>query len=280
MSQASATIPVISAIASCYRVLLRREPDKAGLKGYMDAISNGSLTFEQALASFVESDEFQARMPEARTASDQIQFAEDQSQFGEFSMLLRHWINGTARHRIVIDVGARGRGGSNSYNLVRMFGWRGLLIEANPALIEGIRADFAGLDFELLNFAVSDYDGRATLHIGTNDDVSSLNAAAARGWGPTRGAVAVEVKRLGPLLQARAIPPDFDLLSLDIEGEDIKVLNDLIGTSTYRPSWIIIEASHDYQVKSLDDLKILSVVKSNYQIVGQTSANLILKREP
>jgi hypothetical protein len=64
---------------------------------------------------------------------------------------------------------------------------------------------------------------------------------------------------------------------LDIEGEDIRVLNDLIGSSTYRPRWVVIEASANYATRSLDDLHLVDVVKSSYRIVGQTPANLILK---
>ena len=280
---APAKIAVSSVIRSFYRALLLREPDEAGLRAYVDAITGGSMTLEESLATFLASNEFRhvaKRLLPRLAGSDYARFTNDHSQYGELGMLLKHWINEAARHRIVVDVGARGRIGSNSYDLLKEFGWRGLLIEANPALIDPIHAEFSGLDYELLNVAVSDYDGRATLHIGVNDDVSSLDAEASLGWGAIRGTVSVDVKRLGPLLQDRGIPPDFDLLSLDIEGEDVKVLNDLIGDDYYRPAWIIIEASYDYQTESLDDLQLTAAAKSSYRIVGKTPANLILRRTP
>ena len=52
----------------------------------------------------------------------------------------------------------------------------------------------------------------------------------------TRGTVEVEVRRLHDILDEHDIPLVFDLLSLDIEGEDFKVLNDLIANSPIGPS--------------------------------------------
>jgi hypothetical protein len=57
----------------------------------------------------------------------------------------------------------------------------------------------------------------------------------------------------------------------------VKVLNDVIQ-SGYRPQWIIIEASFNFSVKQLRDLPIVDAVESDYEIVGQTAANLILER--
>ena len=67
------------------------------------------------------------------------------------------------------------------------------------------------------------------------------------------------------------------MLSIDIEGEDIKVLNDVIG-SGYRPEWVVIEASLDFSIKSLTDLPLLQTVRDEYDLVAQTRANLILER--
>lgn len=273
-------VDVRSVVAAFYRVLLMREPDSDGLDAHVAGVASGERTIDETLAAFFRSDEFRALMPrvqQAQAPNDKARFTNDHSQYGEFEILLRHWINEAARHRIVVDVGARGRERSNSFDLLRVFGWRGLLIEANPALIAGIDREFARLRFDLLNVAVSDYEGQADFHIGANDDVSSLNVGTARVWGETRGVISVPVRRLAPLLDAHGIPPDFDLLSLDIEGEDLRVLNDLVDSSDYRPRWIIIEASYDYQTRSLNDLDLTNKVRGAYRIVGQTPANLILK---
>ena len=108
--------------------------------------------------------------------------------------------------------------------------------------------------------------------------MSLLDAGLAQGWGETRGEVEVKVRRLVDVLNEHAIPHAFDLLSLDIEGEDIKVLNDLVDHSGYRPAWIIIEASHDFKVRTLDDAPFSPAVRAEYKVCMATSANLILRR--
>jgi hypothetical protein len=71
---------------------------------------------------------------------------------------------------------------------------------------------------EVLHCAISNYDGEGKLFLGTNDDVSSLIAAASAGWGAIVGEVTVPVRRLGALLEEREIPSTFGLLSIDIEA--------------------------------------------------------------
>ena len=126
--------------------------------------------------------------------------------------------------------------------------------------------------------AVSNYTGKARFYVGVNDGVSSLQRQAAAGWGPIREEIEVPVRRLGDILDEHSVAPDFDVLSLDIEGEDIKVMNDLIDNSPYRPRWVIIEASYDFKTKSLADLPLAPSVREAYEMFGQTKANLLLAR--
>jgi FkbM family methyltransferase len=267
-------------VTALYETLLLRLPDADGLKNKVDAILAGHLGFRDIIKTILRGKEF-SRMHTAfyncYVDREIARFTNDMSQYGEIDLLLRHMINDAATHRVLVDVGARGRERSNSYDFLRFFGWRGLLIEANPALIEGIRRDFAGLNAEILNRAVSNYTGQGVLYIGANDDVSSLNEQNAVGWGDLRGKITVAVERLSEILKAYAIPRDFDLLSLDIEGEDVKVFNELVQPAGYRPRWVIIEASYNFQTRSLDDLPFSPLVKDEYTIVSQTSANLMLK---
>ncbi len=280
MANSTSSAEAADRIRALYRALLDREPD-VGASEKTDRLAAGLSSLEDIVREIVGSEEYADRFGALRKTpapSEPGTFTNDQTQFGELEILLRLWINGTARQRIVVDVGARGRERSNSFDLMRTFGWRGILFEANPNLIPSINAAFAGLDYELVQCAVSDYSGEAIFHLGVNDDVSSLDPEAAGGWGPISGAIAVEVQRLGTALQKRKVPTDFDLLSIDIEGEDIKVLNDLIDNSAYRPGWVVIEASYDFRTTSLDDLPFSAKVKETYALVGQTVANLILQR--
>lgn len=257
-----------------YRNFLGRGTD-AGAAWKSEALARGDLSLEQLIAEILTSDEYRGR----QTPPDK--FTNDQSQFGEFELLLKRWVEQASAHQIVVDVGARGRARSNSFDLLKTFGWKGLLFEANPSLIQGIERDFEGLDVEVVPYAISDFDGQATFYLGANNDVSSLNLQASLGWGPLTGAVTVPVRRLGPLLEERRIPKNFDVLSIDIEGEDIKVLNDIVTRSGFRPRWVIIEASYNFATRSLTDLPFDETVRSTYDIVGQTTANLILEhRDP
>ncbi len=259
-------------VDALYVGLLGREPDEAGRRAWVNRVAAGTTSVEAMIRAFVDSTEFGERMSRPR------RFTNDVSQYGETLELLRLWVADHQSAGVAVDVGARGVERSNSYDLMKHFGWRGLLIEANPALIPQIAQDFAGLAFDLVNCAVSDYEGRATLSLGVNEDISSLNVEATKAWGELRGGVEVEVRRLEGILSDHEIPEDFDLLSLDIEGEDIKVLNGLLANSRYRPRWIIIEASHDYSVRKLEDLPFSEDVRQAYEIRGQTRANLILGR--
>jgi len=269
------------AIAALYQCLLLRPADEAGLEGYTTLVQNDELSFEAVLDRLLRSDEFQTNFGtfEAHYADPaKTRFTKDSSQYGEIGLLIRRMVNASARHRIVVDVGVRGRDGSNSYDLLRHFGWKGLLIEANPRLAEGILQEFAGLEVSFVSSAVSDYAGEAEFFLGTNDAISSLNEEATAGWGPVRDKIRVPVRRLPDILTDYAIPFDFDLLSVDIEGEDIKVLNDMIDRSDYRPIWVIIEASYDFKTEALTDLPFSRAVIDQYEIVDRTSANLLLKR--
>jgi FkbM family methyltransferase len=262
-------------IEAAYRVLLGREPEASGLLLHKEAAENTGYNIEKMLRLFIECDEFKARSiwaPDPGT--NHIQ---DHSQYSEFRILLKLIVNDKTNRGMVVDVGARGRDRSNSYDFMREFGWRGLLIEANPRLIQQIVKDFEGLDFEIVQTAVSDYTGNATFHLGINDDVSSLTKNAASNWGPVQGTVEVPVSHLADILDRYNIAKKFNVLSIDIEGEDVRVLNDLIANSIYRPQFIIIETSMDYHFKSLEGPGFNDNVKDNYSLVGQTPANMILQ---
>jgi FkbM family methyltransferase len=271
------TVSAAHLVEALYLALLRRRSDPDGFASMLNNPMASVPELVGAITGILKSAEFAARLPQVVSECGIPQrFINEVSQFGEVELLIRRWTNEAARHRIVVDAGANGRARSNSYDLLARFGWRGLLIEANPNLIGTIRSEFADLNMSLINCAVSDYTGSATLHLGVNDDVSSLEAELSKGWGELRGSVTVAVRRLGDILNEHAIPIDFDLLSLDIEGHDIRVLNDIVDHHGFRPRWVIVEASYDFATKSLFDLAFSAAVRADYEIVDQTRANLIL----
>jgi FkbM family methyltransferase len=262
-----------------YRTLLLREPDDYGWQTHVNLLATtGDIS--TVIRSILSSQEFGQTFGRFCDEYLSVKTARilEHSQFGEVSILIREMINDSAHHRVLVDVGARGKERSNSYDLLQLCGWKGLLIEANPLLIPQINADFADLDVTIVQSAVSDYSGSGVLHVGVNDDVGSLSEDTARQWGELRDVIPVSIARLSDILRQHQIPYDFDLLSIDIEGEDVKVFNDLLNTSHYCPRWVIIEASYDYRTKSLDDLPFCNAVRCMYKIIGQTPANLLLRK--
>jgi FkbM family methyltransferase len=256
-----------------YEQILGRTPSREEVVGHVNDLMSGRADTAKMIAHFTLSEEY-AQLVSARKPN----FINANDQFGEIALLLREWASRSVTSQIVVDVGARGRDRSNSWDLMRYFGWRGLMVEANASLLPNIHAEFSGLDYTLVDTAVSDFNGSAEFTIGSNDDVSSLNPSVAALWGQTRGTVQVNVRRLPEILDEYGVPLEFGLLSLDIEGEDVKVLVDLIDGSEYRPDYIIIEASQDFQVTSLEALQVPEIVCESYEVFAQTRANLLLRR--
>ncbi len=264
--------PVDDVIAAIYRAALGRAPDAEGLTNFRKLLNDEPDKLTVLAEGIFGSDEH-------RSVFNNRNALIDHSQFGEVPQLIKIIVNSAAKYKSVVDVGARGKAGSNSYDLLTQFGWQGLLVEPNPALHAEISSDFAGTRFALAKCAVGPSEGKMPFYIGTNDDVSSLKKDAAEGWGEIKGEIEVDVRRLHKVLTQYKVPIDFDVLNLDIEGLDIEVLNDLISASSYRPTYIIIEASYDFATKTLSDAGCSEAVQKAYKIVAQTKANLILKRQ-
>lgn len=266
-------------VQALYRTLLMREPDAEGCAHFVTGLTSGTMTVDQVVQGLLRSHEFflrRGQFIDQYQADQRDSFFAEVSQFGEVSELIRAMTNVACHTAIVVDVGVHRREGSNSYDLMRWLGWRGLLIEANAGLNDQINREFAGLDYRMVNVAVSDYVGTAQFHIGNTDGVSSLHADHARQFGPTVTTLTVPVDRLPLILKRENIPLRFGLLSIDIEGEDITVLNDLIRRSDYRPDWIIFEhaLSGDYHPGALP---LVTDFDAAYVTAGRTPHNLIFR---
>ena len=268
-------------IKALYEELLQRHADEVGLRMKLHGLETETTSIREIIQEMAASDEFGEKLTSflnSKNGGGKFRFTNDVSEHGEVWQLVRLWVNEQATSGIVVDVGARGRDRSNSFDLMKHFGWRGLLVEANPELHGAIDRDFAGCDMQLVSCAISDFNGRSQFTIGVNDDVSSLTASASNGWGTTRGTVEVEVRRLADVLDEFEIPLDFDLLSLDIEGEDFKVLNDLVANSPYRPNWIVMESTGGEAVRQMIDPRFGKEVRRHYHAKAATKSNIILAR--
>ena len=277
-----ALVPATVVIKALYEELLQRQADEIGLRMKLQGLEAGKTTIREIVQEMIASEEFGEKLTSflnSTKGGGKFRLTNDVSEYGEVWQLLQLWVNEQASCGIVVDVGARGRDRSNSFDLMKHFGWRGLLIEANAHLHHAIDRDFAGCDMRLVSCAISDFNGRSEFTLGVNDDVSSLSAFASGTWGESRGVVEVEVRRLQDVLDEFEIPIDFDLLSLDIEGEDFKVLNDLIANSPYRPNWIVMESAGGENVRQMLDPRFGKEVRRHYRAKAATKSNIILARQ-
>ena len=266
-------------VQGVYRALLLRDADPDGAAHFRAEILAG-LPIEDFIRVLLSSEEFQQVLPELLwrfLPEGRRRLIFDQAQHGEIALLVARMVNAGAVHRVVVDIGAHGRQRSNAYDLMLHFGWRGLLVEPNPALHADLERDFAGLDYRLAACAVSDHAGTADLHIGVNDDVSSLDEAATAAWGPTRSTARVRVLPLVALLEEYAIPRDFDVLSVDAEGADVSILNNL-AESRWRPGWIIAELGAVHRAGHLEESGLDPRFFEAYRMIDETWPNLIFQR--
>ena len=271
------TMQELEIIFCLYRRLLLREPDVVGLHALMSHFQSPAERFDDLITQFLESPEFKSKIHIfTRKYGGDLRFTNDHSQHGEFAEIMKIFLDRGAHVKLVVDVGANGKERSNSYDLLEHFGWRGILVEANPALYPAIDKDFSGLDYELVKTAVSDTTGRGLLALGVNSDISSLESTNTAQWWPISGNVEVVISRLPDILDERGVPHYFDLLSLDIEGFDVRVLNDLVCNSAYRPEVVIVEATTE--TGDLRSIGVATDVVEAYRITATTKANLILQR--
>jgi FkbM family methyltransferase len=266
-------------VRAAYNCLLMRPVDPAGLELWRNRLSSEPATANDFLRFLLESPEFATV---ARRFFNEYlppkTFLHDNSQNGETQILLREMIGHSVQHRVAVDVGAYGRGGSNTYDLLRHFGWRGVLVEPNPNRHRNIRSEFADCDYTLVELAATDKAGTATLHFGVHDEITSIHRNSTEHWGPVHSTCEVATERLPVILEENDVPKEFGLLSVDAEGEGINLIDDAL-VSGYRPSWMIVEVYKGLEVESLAAAGLSERVCRNYSIVGRTFANLILLRE-
>lgn len=164
---------------------------------------------------------------------------EDTSQIGEQEIIFKYFAEHPPTNRTLVDVGAFGKENSNTYQLLAQ-GWKGILLEPSPERFKIVQEDFAGLDVTILNIAAGTRTGFASFFLHSVAGHDSL----VKDWYPesmTDQVVKVPVRPLHELLSECDVPLSFDLLSIDTEGFDFKILKVLFFASDYRPRLIVTE---------------------------------------
>jgi FkbM family methyltransferase len=145
------------------------------------------------------------------------------------------WAAGLNEHSIVIDAGAHR--GEFSAEIIRRFGCRCHLIEANPQLARLL--DVPGAQ-SIIPAALDARDGTAPFHIYENLESGTLIASEKQPTSSHR----VNTISLRTVFQ-RINATDVDLIKLDIEGAEFELLRELDDSLLARIGQITVEF-HDF----------------------------------
>jgi FkbM family methyltransferase len=163
---------------------------------------------------------------------------------------------------------------SNTYLFSRKWCGQGVLVEANPALVDAL-AQVRSRD-HVLNKAVvpPGYPARVGINISTHAELSSLDPGHVRSFGKI-GTIdnIVEVESIGlDELLDTYFPGGLHLLSVDIEGLDLEVLRH--AQLKRRPVFIITEPSRHYHADAEAGFRAVLTAKG-YVELARTEYNLI-----
>lgn len=164
-----------------------------------------------------------------------------------------------------IEVGANDPYSGSQTWLLEQNGWRGILVEPQAGLCEKLRLARKNARVSQVACGAPGEEGEATLHISTQDGLSTLDKQIDSHGIRFTGAERVTVTTLDKVL-AEARAGTIDFLSIDVEGHEIEVMRGF-DFDKYRPSLILIEDG----VRNLDKHRFLK--RQGYRLVKRTTLN-------
>jgi FkbM family methyltransferase len=165
---------------------------------------------------------------------------------------------------------------SASFLLASTLGMRGVIVEANPDLIEDLR--LVRRDADVVHAAVHVGDGETTiLSVSNANELSSLDRRFVLEWDEghlgEKKQVEVPAIRINELLQRHFFDASPVYLSIDIEGLDLVVLEDM-NFKNHRPMVIQAEPS-DHHVPGNSSAMIKFLRSVDYELIALTDVNQI-----
>lgn len=138
-----------------------------------------------------------------------------------------------------VDLGAgHPKEGSLTWNLVHKLRWRGIDVEPNRELCLLLKKDRP--QNKVLNIAVYDRDGEVFFEQNSKNwamsKIFNLKPKNKKGFIVNK----IETQKLDTILKNNDVDAEFDLLKIDIEGAEEKVLKNF-DFSFWRPKVILIE---------------------------------------
>lgn len=171
---------------------------------------------------------------------------------------------------------------SNSRLLIEQ-GWKGLLVEPSPKAFAKLKKLYGdNKDIELLNSAVADYVGKSVLHEsgthlakGDSSLLSTLNQQDYEKWKDTTIYTDIEINVTDVRLMLASRFKTFDFITIDAEGNDLLILQQLDLTAL-DCRCICIEWNGDYGL--LNEIKDYCVGHGLNVQLAKNAENIILAR--
>lgn len=205
------------------------------------------------------------------------------SQHDEDGIILSHLqIEGKEFNGIILDVGANdGVQYSNSRMFIEQFGWRGVLIEPTSHCVNSLKELYKNnSEIEIFDVAIDEEEGEKEIYLGTLEgeginQLSTLNETDKHYWEYSRDvkykSEIIKTTTLKSVL-SKSVYKNFDIVSIDTEGNDLIVLSQLVNEGIY-PKFLILE--HNGNNNLLYNMFYL--LENRYDNIFQNTVNIILK---
>lgn len=200
------------------------------------------------------------------------------SQFGEDRAIEAFF--GAQEKGIYVDIGCNHPiSYSNTWKLY-LRGWHGVCVDPNPDLIKKYKKvrpkDIA------IQKVISSNNGKVDFYFSkVSHLISGIGEKASGNWKRTTDncdVVSCESVTLSSILLEYNIPPEFELLLIDVEGHELEVLNSM-DFSIYKPALIVIEMHSFDIVRPQNDPVYLKLIANNYFLKSYLGPNGIFALE-
>lgn len=154
--------------------------------------------------------------------------------------------------------------GSNSTDLINL-GWSGIFIEPVYEYCEELKITHSkSLDrIKIKNVAASDEDSK--MYLGLGDELTGHQTFSSKyNWIGRE----IETKKTSDILKLENCPNEFDILSIDVEGHEIKVLKG-INFSEHSAKILIVETN------VISESEIEKVIPNYYKKVNSDGLNTV-----
>jgi FkbM family methyltransferase len=143
-----------------------------------------------------------------------------------------------ARTGFFVEVGANHPTFASQTWHLEQLGWRGILIEPQPDLAENLRRRRSAQVFAVACSSPANAGQRMTFHVA--GALSSLERDRMAPGAELQRVIEVPVRTLDEVLDEAQAPMRLDLVSLDVEGHELSVLEGFT-LSRWRPRLVLLE---------------------------------------